>query len=443
MFRSNAKSFSELRTYLDHIPVIETHEHYTGIDQPIDDVLAFITNNYLRSDLISAAFQMDEQQKQMLGECEDISSFEQRTESFMQIYEKTDKTAYAKGVDIGLRECWGINDISSPGALKELEKKLKDRDQTFFKNMMLKYNIKAMIVDIYQVPSFMRYVEGKEPYTEYCRFAFPLPSFHCIHSSQDIVRLSRYLDHAITSLDDYVESFENFFKKCLDFGIVCVKDQSAYRRNIKYANPCKAEAESVFNDMISNPRDVFGDDRARALDDWLFHRFLRIAAKHDLPVQLHTGHMAGIYNDISKANAVNLTSVLELHKDVRFDLFHGNWPYMDEYLFLGKNYPNVWLDLCWTQTIDPLYSIELMKRAVMTVPHSKVFAFGGDTSNIEWAVGYLVMARDNVACALSELIDSGWLKMDEAKQIAADWLFNNPNRIFKLGFKDFLINDPM
>jgi hypothetical protein len=75
-----------------------------------------------------------------------------------------------------------------------------------------------------------------------------------------------------------------------------------------------------------------------------------------------------------------------------------------------------------------------MKRAVMTVPHSKIFAFGGDTGTIEWVAGYLTQARDNVACALAELVDSTWLDMDEAKQIARDWFFNNPNEFYSLGF---------
>ena len=108
---------------------------------------------------------------------------------------------------------------------------------------------------------------------------------------------------------------------------------------------------------------------------------------------------------------------------------------MDEYLFMGKNYPNVWLNLCWAHAIDPVYCVELMKRAVMAVPHSKLFAFGGDTGAIEWVAGYLVQAKDNVACALSELTESGWLNLDEAKRIAADWFFNNPNEFYGLGFQ--------
>ena len=441
MLKSNTNSYEEIRTYLDKVPVIETHEHYIGVVKPVEDILGFILDDpYYAADFLSAAFRMEKKASSIFTKGEKLT-FTERLNIFREIYKKSNKTAYARGIQTGLKECWGIEEINNAETLKELKRKFQSRDQAFYKQMMEKFGIKAKVVDIYDVDAFIKIVEGEtKDYSKYCRFSFPLPTFHKIHNKADILRLDKYLDRTITCLDDYLESFENFLKKCIGFGIVCMKDQSAYRRTIAYSNPSREDAEKVFNDIISNPRDVFGDDRASALDDWLFHHFMRLAAKYDLPVQIHTGHMGGIRNDIVKANAVNLTPVLELHQDVRFDLFHGNWPYMDEYLFLGKNYPNVWLNLCWVQSIDPLYCIELMKRAVMTVPHSKLFAFGGDTWQIEWAVGYLVMARDNAACALSELVHSGWIDMNEAKEIAADWFFNNPNEFFRLGFEQFKPN---
>lgn len=50
-------------------------------------------------------------------------------------------------------------------------------------------------------------------------------------------------------------------------------------------------------------------------------------------------------------------------------------------------------------------------------------------------VGFLCQARDNVAYALSSLMECGWLSMEDAKEIACDWFYNNPNEIFKLGLE--------
>ena len=424
MYRTSTRGFEELRRYLDTIPVIETHEHYTKYAEE-KDPLAFILGNYYNSDYVSAGGE---------EELPEGNSSRERYERFIRVYRKSGKTAYARCMREGLRICWDIASIDTYEEFLGLEEKLKTRSPAIYDTMMEKMKIRAKVVDIYDLPSFMSIIDGREKgQSKYCRFALPLPPFHNVHNKEDLLRYQKYLGRTITCLDDYLESFDEFLQKCIKFGIVCFKDQSAYRRDIAYGNPSRAEAEKIFNDIIFNPRDMFGDDRVRPLDDWLFQYALRRAAQYRLPVQIHTGHMAGIRNEIAKTNAAHLIPAIELNQDVRFDLFHGNWPYMDEYLFMGKNYPNVYLNLCWVQSIDPVYCVELMKRAVMTVPHSKVFAFGGDTGMIEWVAGYLALAKDNVAVALSELEDSGWLSMDEAKQIALDWFFNNPNEFYGLG----------
>ena len=439
MLHLNTASYRELRGYLDTVPVIETHEHYTRVGAPPAEMVHRSKFGYYWSDLLSSSLGMEREALAFL-ENRDQSS-EERFSVFEKLYRRSNKTAYARAWEKGLKECWGIESITKK-TFQELEEKYSSYSADHYEKLMNRYGIKAKIVDIHMVENFYKILAGedKDPFS---RFAFPLPAFHNIHSYIDLALLSEYVDHSITCLDDYLEGFEKLLKRAIDFGIVCIKDQSAYRRKIRYDLPSKAEAERIFNKILLQPRtihgfsDVFSSDEVYSLDDWLFHHYMRLARKYNLPVQIHTGHMAGIRNDVTKANASHFIPVLELHADVPFDLFHGNWPFMDEYLFIGKNYPNAYLDLCWVQAIDPLYCIELMKRALVTVPHSKVMAFGGDTSYIELCVGYLILARDNTACALAEMVDSGWIDMQEAKEVAADWFFNNPNEFFKLGFERY------
>jgi hypothetical protein len=223
----------------------------------------------------------------------------------------------------------------------------------------------------------------------------------------------------------------------MERGAIGIKDQSAYSRNIAYDLVPKNEAEAQFNLILAGPRNSLGWPDGKALNDYLFHQYMRFARDLDLPVQLHTGHMAGIRNRVDKTNAALLASVLELHRDVRFDLFHGNWPYLGDLLFLGKNYPNVALDCCWLHIIDPDYASELLERSVLTLPHSKVHGFGGDYGDVpEFVAGHLQIARENIAGTLARLVERGWLEEEEALWLAADWLFNNPNRFFGLGFEE-------
>jgi hypothetical protein len=48
-------------------------------------------------------------------------------------------------------------------------------------------------------------------------------------------------------------------------------------------------------------------------------------------------------------------------------------------------------------------------------------------------VAHLRLARQVIASALADLVESGWLEEEEAVRLAADWLYNNPNRFYRLG----------
>ena len=58
----------------------------------------------------------------------------------------------------------------------------------------------------------------------------------------------------------------------------------------------------------------------------------------------------------------------------------------------------------------------------------------------EFVAGHLHIARENIAGALARLVECGWLDDEEqALSLAADWLFNNPNRFFKLGLEPLVV----
>ncbi|HDO42077.1 MAG TPA: hypothetical protein ENH03_04165 [Candidatus Bathyarchaeota archaeon] len=61
--------------------------------------------------------------------------------------------------------------------------------------------------------------------------------------------------------------------------------------------------------------------------------------------------------------------------------------------------------------------------------------FGGDYSTPGLIPAHLFLARENIACALSNLVLKSWISESEVISIAADWLYNNPNELFKLGLK--------
>ena len=278
----------------------------------------------------------------------------------------------------------------------------------------------------------------------------PLPLFHVVYTVDTVARywaatssardwpgvqlIGSWADRDITSLDEFLEAVFEVFSRAKLRGAVGFKDQCAYMRSLDYEVVPKCDAEHLFNRLLADPRAVLGWPDAKPLDDFLFHAYMRFARELDLPVQVHTGALASMYNRVDKANAALLAGVLELHRQVRFDLIHANWPYDGDMLFLAKNYPNVRLDCTWLHIVDPIYARELLKRAIVCVPHSKIHGFGGDYNDTpEYSAAHLQIARQVIAAALCDLVDSGWLDETGALDVAADWLYNNPNEFWRLG----------
>ncbi|MBM7567220.1 amidohydrolase family protein [Paenibacillus sacheonensis] len=422
--------YAELRAYLDTVPVINTHDHHIGSGGKVTNPFGLYLG-YLHSDLDVASGLEDRAFARLMNNGD--APIGQKWEAFAKVLPKVKHTAYYRYFMAGLTHCWGVTELTESN-FRMLMERSSERDTVWHDRIMAEAGIRASVVDISGYEDFRNIMNGKvQGISDNAKFAVPLPELHLILSIVSLQKLSPYAKGPMRELDDFMAAFDGYLDQAVQFGAVCLKDQSAYRRALDYEMHSKPDIERIFTRLIQYPREALSYVETKPIDDWLFSEYARRGAKRGLPLQLHTGHMAGTRNDVRKANAALLIPFLETHPDVKVGLFHGNWPYMDEYLFIGKNYPNVWLDLCWCHIIDPDYTVELMKRALKILPYNKVLAFGADAFTTELTYGYLVAARDNVARALSELVEEGWLSLNDAKTVAEDWFFNNPNEFF--GFK--------
>ncbi len=422
-----------LRERIADIPVIDCHEHSsTPMNEPYRDAIAALTSGYVHSDLHSLAD--DEALVNSLGDHD--RPLEERWPAFERLWKGIQHTGYARVTRWVLQNIYEENELSLD-ALKRVQEKLLDlsNPETYW-GMIDDMGVKCRLLNVWI--DWEKFLSGELKINERERVFISLPEYHGVRSYGHVhEHAGKLAGTRIVTLDEYLDACRTVFAKMKERGAIGFKDQSAYGRVLDYGNATRSEAEALFNYMMEDPRRSLGWPEAKPLDDFLFHQFMVIARDLDLPVQLHTGHMAGIRNDVAKTNAANLRNVLELHRDVTFDLFHGNWPYMGDWLYLGKNYPNVCLDCCWLHIIDPVYSRDVLYQGLTAVPHGKINGFGGDYgASVEYVAGHLEIARDNIAFALGRHVDEGWLDTDEAAQVAADWLFNNPNRIFRLGFED-------
>ncbi len=446
MLRKPSGLFTRLLEHINRIPVVDCHEHLRGPERDLqrasrrDPILALIVL-YLVSDLWSAGATNEE--IELLQS--QAASLDEKWPVFDRLWRATEHTAYARVAKLVLQEAYGVEQVTRQ-SLEDVAGQLAGRDPAYYLQVLRDAGIRAVIADMlfpppwerqvryYGNPVLKEFLEGQFPLPDIWHPVFNLPYFHEIRLREFIDFVAALSNSSITSLADYEEAIFGLIKRSQELGVIALKDQSAYRRVIAYDLPTRGDAERLFNKLLIDPRSQLAWPEAKPLDDYLFHQFMRFARELHLPVQIHTGHLANIRNRVEQANAAHLAPVLELHAQVQFDLFHGNWPYMGDLLFLGKNYPNVALDLCWVTMIDPMYAQELLKRAVMTLPHTKIFGFGGDYFVApEFSVAHLRLAREVIASALADLVESGWLEEEEAIRLAADWLYNNPNRFYRLG----------
>jgi len=432
-------TYEEIRNYLDDIPVIDCHEHTRGhcFSPEYREPIFSLTQGYLQSDLISAG--ATEKEMEILNN-QEIET-DKKWKIFEPLWKKIENTAYARVTKIIMEKFYGEKEMSL-GALKRIAEKLLNlKEEKVYYGILEKAKIKCRLVNILYghtevVTEIKKFIDGKFSLPSTDRILIPLIMFHLpVREKTAVENISQIAGWEVNSLEKFLHACYHIFQKMKEKGAVGMKDQSAYERIIRFEDAPTSEAEKLFNRILSNPRNILGFPEAKPLDDFLFHRFLEMAGELKLPVQLHTGHLAGIRNEITKANAIHLTPLLERYKNVRFDLFHGNWPYKGELLFLAKNYPNVSINLCWVHIIDPLYSHQLLSQSLLTVPACKIHGFGGDYGDTpEYSVAHLEIARNTIASVLSELIEKSWMDMEKAKQIARDILFNNPNQFFNLKF---------
>ena len=434
--KGKGRSFEELISYCCTLPVIDCHDHSTKLGPEYTDPIQVVIGEYFLTDLASAT--SEETAHALLN---NAVPWRERWPLLEQAWSLANHTGFAQVTRRVLSKFYGEEKVTF-AALERIEEKLLNlADFDTFNNILEEAKIILRLLDVW--PDTKKVLNGSYQLTPRGRLVIPLPAYHRIQSYQSVMELTAPVAATVSTLDEYLDACLMIFKGYKAYGAVAFKDQSGYFRALNYGNPSRAEAEKIFNWFMADPiRTASYPEGTAPLDDFLFHSFMRMARDLDLPVQIHTGHLAGLYGDVRNANAIHLTPLLILHRDVKFDLFHANWPFSGEFLFLGKAYDNVALNFCWANIIDPYYCQDLFRQSLSSVPHGKIHAYGSDFGGFGYTPGggyvdrawaHLQIARENIAIALSDMVEIGYIGLAEAKEVAKAWLFDNPDRFYRLG----------
>jgi uncharacterized protein len=162
---------------------------------------------------------------------------------------------------------------------------------------------------------------------------------------------------------------------------------------------------------------------------YIYEKQIDIATKNKMVVAIHLG----VWANLTDKTPSILFNIVEKHTDATFDVYHMGIPFIRETAFLGKNYPNVFLNMCWAHSVSESMVLNSLDEWIDIVPTNKIIAFGGDVITLpQHAVGMLEVAKQNICLGLARRIERNRMTITSAKKILNDWFYDNPARVYGL-----------
>ncbi len=427
----------EIRAALDRVNIVDHHEHI-GMqfrDRPYGlDLPAFMSWYYLQADLTSAGLPPEMRGPAAfayLNEPHPDRVSEERWHALLPYLKRVKNTIYYRYLLIALRDLFGMeaDEVDEVEDWKALSDRIRDanRDPARWAASVLdRTNIEHIMLDLGWLNSGW-----------WQRDRIPgLIQDRRIHR---VVRCDPFVVGELTlveavygkpihSFEQYLDALDAAFQIAIDDGAVGLKSALAYRRTIHYDDVPRSEAELAWAKGLNN----VDARRQKAFQDFMMHQVLARCAQYDLPIQFHTGIQAGNFNTITNAKPTHLTNLFQKFPTVRFDIFHGGYPYCQEAGLLAKYFPNVYIDGCWLPHISPAAYTRALDEWIEIAPASKIFAWGGDHRIVELSYASLILAKDLIADVLSRKVSTGYFGMDVALDVLERIMGKNGVEFYRL-----------
>ena len=418
-------------------PLIDTHEHLLeeaerlqGSKHPFVrcDDWSLLFSHYTENDLLTAGMPQEAFNKFFSDKTDPIEKW-----SIVEPYWPAVKnTGYGQASAITIKELYGIEQLSGKTIGKVQAGYEKLRRPGFYKHILRDLaNIESCQVN---------YIAGR-PFSE-----SPMPtllmqdlSILGMIEGPDIDQYGKPAGIEVKSLANWHEVIDFWFEKYGKYA-VAVKSQQAYYRDIDYEKVPAEKAQSIFKKKLSGKE--LNAKEKKTLEDHLFWYAVDKATENKLPVKLHTGYYAGQnYMPLSrlKNNPASATDLCRAAPQTNFVFMHIAYPYYEEMISVAKHYTNAYIDMCWAWIINPIAAKDFLKKYLVTAPANKVLTFGGDYIPVENVLGHAVIARRGIALALAELVEEGWISLDNALELTDPIMHGNARGIFRLKEKTKLL----
>lgn len=394
----------DLLEYAADLPVIDTHEHFATEAEHLNINYNFFhwMKPYIQFDLYAAGMP-----KKWLWSDPSPEELPDYWQVISSLWRYVRNGSYERPMRMALKAFWGIDDIDDTNYL--LIGELLNRNKYpghYQKILKEKCHIEYILNQTERACYEDSYMKGSI-------------SIAARHFWKEVPNLAK--TNPTLSLDEYLETVKNDMLAAKTAGAVLAKfDASCF-----LSRPDRAVALVEFDDLKNYGKIQYNS----CLSAYFYDQCLEYCKECDLIAAVHTG----VWYDINEKNPELLFPVVQRHPDVIFDIYHMGMPYVRECVYLGKNFQNVYLNLCWSHIVSDEMTRHALNEWMDILPTNKVFGFGGDFSTIPeniWA--HLQLAKENISHVLAQRIVRQKLDLDEAKQILKMWLYDNPKRVYRL-----------
>jgi len=422
--------YRNIRDHADQVRVINAHEHQRWTEEiPANEFRFYqlLASSYLAADVNSAGakgFDMTILDSLSLDELWNI---------YGEALDNTRNTSYYSHFVKGFQKLYGFGDLFfNRENVAELSISIQENYEdyrTWFDEAFNKAGYEVMFLDQYWNP-FNTDIDNR-----YFALVFhinPLVSQISQKPDKGTEPQSVYKEavrsgYDINILDDYLTFCDHLFKKNIENRAVCLKNSQAYSRTLYYDDVSYEEARALYD----KPSSQLTPEEAKKIEDFMFHWIIQKSIEYGLPIQIHTGYLAGNGNVLDNGKPIKLNNLFLKYPEAKFVLFHGGFPWTGEYASLGKMFENVYLDIVWLPQISREEAVHSLDVMLDCVPCNKFF-WGGDCHLIEESVGSLEYGKDVVSEVLANRVKRGLLTEESAFEIVDKIFRENAIEVFKL-----------
>lgn len=416
-------------------PFLDTHEHLIEESRrmagplpddrllPCDD-WAYLFHHYTQNDLEVAGMTPADIKRFFSV---DLSPLE-KWPLFAPYWPRIRHSGYGRAVLLTVQRLFDIDDISA-ATVERITQQMRSAVRKGFYQHILQDCANVLSCQVNSL-------EHTFCETEYPDLLYQDINTGPMSSNLDVPRLRRETHLPLTSLAGCHEAIDWYFERYARQA-VAIKNASAYSRRLDYAAVTAADAEPLFARHISNANPLTPAE-LKTLQDHLWRYCVEKATANHLPVKLHTGYYAGTRSMPLARVSMNLPDLCPILQDfpqTNFVLMHIAYPYQDEMIAIAKQYPNVYVDLCWSWIINPMATIRFVKEFLTAVPSNKLLTFGGDYYSVESIVGHAEIARYGLTQALTQLVTEKWCTEDETLDLIDPLMWSNGWSLFQMETK--------